>query len=97
MYVVRDVFRAKAGKAKELISKLKSTSPHFLTKGVKNIRVMTDVAATFWTVVWEFEVEEIQDYFDMSTIIDSDVKVYNAMEGYQEYIQEGHREIFRIE
>ncbi len=97
MYIVRDVFKAKAGKAKELVAVFKAATPHLLTKGAKKIRIMTDVAATYWTVAWEFEVNEISDYYDMSYHIDSDDKIYTIMEGYQEHILEGRREIFRIE
>jgi hypothetical protein len=45
----------------------------------------------------EFEVDKISDYFDLSNKTDSDSRVYNAMEGYQDLIIEGHREIFRVE
>lgn len=97
MYIVRDVFRAKAGKSKHLVAKFKAASPFFLEAGAKNIRILTDVSAEFWTVVWEFEIEEIGDYFAMSKHLNSDSNVYNALDGYQEYIAEGNREIFRIE
>jgi hypothetical protein len=54
MFIIRDVFKAKAGQVKQLTSKLKAASPYFLENGAKNIRIMTDASATFWTVVWEF-------------------------------------------
>lgn len=97
MYIIRDIFKAKPGKSKELVGIFKATSPYFLTKGVKNIRIMTDFVAEFWTVIWEFEVDEVQDYFDMSEHIDSDIKVFNALEGYQEHVLKGSREILKIE
>lgn len=97
MFLVRDIFKAKAGASKLLVAKFKAASPFFMTPGVRNIRVLTDKAATFWTVVWEFEVDEIQDYFDMSSHIDSDSQLYETLEGYQDHVLEGHREIFKIE
>ena len=56
MYLVRDIFKAKPGKSKQLVEIFKSTSTHLKTSSVKNIRILTDVSATFWTVIWEFEV-----------------------------------------
>ncbi len=97
MYLVRDVFKAKAGKSKELLAKLKAATPLFQTEGVKGIRLMSDTSTSFWTIVWEFEVEKIEDYFKMSSQIDTDSKIYSKMEGYQEHVLEGHREIFKIE
>jgi hypothetical protein len=97
MYIVRDVFKAKPGKSKDLIAKLKSTSPHFKSKGIRNIRLLTDVSSDFWQVIWEFEVEEIQDYFQMASMLDSNEKLSVAIDGYQEYIVSGHREIFQVE
>lgn len=97
MYVVRDVFKAKAGKAKQLVGLFKEASKHLLPHGASKIRVLTDVVSDFWTVVWEFEVNEIEDYFKMSRTVDGDMSVYNALEGYKEYVLEGHREILKIE
>ena len=97
MYVVRDIFKAKPGHAKQLVGLLKEASVPMLNHGPKNIRVLTDVVASFWSVVWEFEVEEVNDYLEMNKSVDGDVTVYNALEGYKDHIMEGHRENFRIE
>ncbi|MFT7035440.1 MAG: hypothetical protein ACJA2S_003964 [Cyclobacteriaceae bacterium] len=97
MYLVRDKFKAKPSKSKQLVEIVRSTSAHFKTNGISNIRVLTDVASTFWTVVWEFEVEEINDYFEMARNVDSNSDVYDSLEGYKEHVIEGNREIFRIE
>ncbi len=97
MYVVRDVFKAKSGKAKQLVQLFKEAEPYFLTKGVSKIRILTDVVSNYWTVVWEFEVNEINDYFEMSKNIDSNSDLFVALEGYKDHVDEGHREIFRLE
>ena len=97
MYLVRDIFKAKLGKSKQLVEMFRSTSAHLETKGIRHIRILTDVSSTFWTVIWEFEVEEINDYFEMSRNVDSNSDVYDSLEGYKEHVIEGKREIFRIE
>ena len=95
MYVVRDVFKAKVGTAKELVAIFKAATPLLLVKNIKDIRILTDVVNDFWTVIWEFEVENLNDYFDMSNHNDS--QVFTVMDRYQDYILEGRREIFQIE
>jgi hypothetical protein len=96
MFLIRDIFIAKPGKVKNLVEIFKATSPYFLSKGAKNIRVLTDTVSSFWTVVWEFEVDEIGDYFEMSKNVNEDPEVYGELEGYKDYVQEGRREIFEI-
>lgn len=96
MYLIRDVFVAKPGHAKQLVQIFKSTSPYFLKKGAKNIRVLTDVVSNFWEVVWEFEVEQIEDYFEMSQAVDSDIDVFTELQGYKEHVKQGRREVYKI-
>ena len=97
MHIVRDVFQAKPGKAKNLVEIFKTTSPHIEALGARNIRVLTDTAANYWTVVWEFEVDSVGDYFTMLNNKDGAKKVGAAMHGYMDLVQGGHREIFKIE
>ena len=62
MYLVREVFYTKPGKAKELVTKFKQVLPFFEKQGAKNPRIMTDIATTYWTVVFESEVEDLGDF-----------------------------------
>lgn len=97
MYVVRDVFNAKPGKAKNLVEIFKNTSPHIESIGASNIRILTDTVSNYWTVVWEFQVDSVNDYFNMLNNKDNAAKVGAAMQGYMDFIQGGHREIFKVE
>lgn len=97
MYIVRDIFKAKPGKSKQLVGILKEASQHMINHGPNDIRILTDVVSGFWTVVWEFEVSEISDYFEMNKSVDGDMAVYNALEGYKDHIVDGRREIFKVE
>ena len=47
MYVVRDVFKAKPGKAKELVAIFKKTIPAMESLGIRNMRVLTDSVSTY--------------------------------------------------
>ncbi|HEY3204085.1 MAG TPA: hypothetical protein VGL03_10535 [Thermoanaerobaculia bacterium] len=97
MYVIRDIFNTKPGRAKDLVAKVKQAMPHMRAPGVHGMRVMTDTVAGYWTVVCETEVEELQAYFDAGRGQSHSPEVDEAMKGYMELVNGGHREIFRIE
>jgi hypothetical protein len=97
MYLVREVFKARPGRARELVAKFKQVIPLMPVPGVKARRVMTDTVAAYWTVVMESEGEDLQAYLDMGRNRMSDPKVDEAMKGYMDLVYGGHREIFRIE
>jgi ABC-type nitrate/sulfonate/bicarbonate transport system substrate-binding protein len=96
MYVVRDVFKARPGKAKELVAKFRKALPEMHSPGAKNVRLMTDTVAGYWTVVIETEVEEVQHYFD-SMRTQPSAAAQEAMAGYMDLVYGGHREIFKVE
>lgn len=97
MYIVRNVFSCKAGKARELVAKLKAAAPHLQALGIRNVRVLTDAAAGFWTVVAESEVESLDAYFQALAERPASGELQEAMAGYMDLVAGGHREIFRIE
>lgn len=51
MYLVREVFHTKPGKAKELVKKFKQTAPYFEKQGMKSFKVMTDIATSVTSLV----------------------------------------------
>lgn len=97
MFLIRNVFHAKPGKAKELAAILINASKHMHKVGVKNTKVLTDVATTFWTVVLQGEVEDLNAYVDMAKIASKTPELGEAMKGYSDLIDNGFREIYRIE
>jgi len=97
MRVIRNVFKCKPGKAKELIEKLKKANA--LMKGagaVINERVLVDEVATFWTVVIETEVEDMAKFEESMKEYGSREDVQQAMAGYMDLVDGGYREIFRV-
>ena len=98
MFLVRNVFRAKPAQAKALAAVFKKAGPHIEATGVvKNLRVMTDAVATFWTVVIESEVEDLNAYLDMARLFRDNKAIGEAMKGYVDLVDGGHREVFKIE
>jgi len=97
MYVIRDVFVAKPGKAKALVEKFKGAIPFIDSTRVWGARMLTDTVASYWTVILELEVEELGDYFGMQEERAADPKWKEAMTGYMDLVEGGHREIYQVE
>ncbi len=63
MFLVRDVFRCKPGKAKDLAARFKAVVPSLeRDDGFRNCRVMVDSFAEYWTVVVEAEFENLEQF-----------------------------------
>lgn len=98
MYLVREVFHTKPGKAKELVKKFKQAAPYFEKDGMKNFKIMTDVATTYWTVVFESEVDDLGKFAkELRGGGKPQPEVEKIMEGYMDLVEGGHREIYLIE
>ena len=96
MYLIRDTFKCKPGKAKELVNKFKQTIPFMEEQNLKNIKILTDVVSNYWTVVLESEVETLAE-FENRRGFTSKPKVQEIMKDYMTLVEGGKREIFRIE
>lgn len=97
MFVIRDIFRCKPGKAKQLIDKLSATMASTeQLDGFRNGRLLVDFVADYWTVVWEAEVESLAHFEKHMSEYSTRPDVQEAMAGYLDLVEGGHREIFRI-
>ena len=97
MYIIRDVFQARPGQAKALVNIFKNADAIAQAQGMKNVRVLTDTVSTYWTVVLEFEVEQVADYFKLLQDRQQNKELGEAMKGYMDHVTGGHREIFKVE
>ena len=95
MYVVRNVFKCRPGKAKDVIAKFKATHALLADEGVRP-RVLVDEVAGFWTVVAELEVDDLAAFNKLMQERGSREDVQQAMAGYTDLVDSGYREIFRI-
>ena len=97
MYVVRDVFQCKPGKAKFLAEMFKRTLPTLeKLESFRNCRVMVDAVASYWTVVLEAEVESLAVFESHMATFGARPEVQEALKGYMDLVEGGRREIFRI-
>ena len=97
MYLIRDIFHTKPGRAKELVGKFKQAAPFFEKEGMKNMKLMTDMAATYWTVVMESEVDDLSKFAQAVRGGTSQPEVVKIMDGYMDLVDGGHREIYLVE
>ena len=93
-YKVRDVFQCKPGKARELVEKFKGTMSSM--GGDAKPQIMVDAVAGYWTVVLEAEVESLGDFEKRMAEFSARPEVQQAMAGYMDLVEGGHREIWRI-
>jgi hypothetical protein len=96
MYLIRDTFQCKPGRAKELVNKFKQTFPYMEEQKFKNIKILTDVVSNYWTVVLEAEVETLAE-FENRKGFTSKPQVKEIMKDYMALVEGGKREIFNIE
>jgi hypothetical protein len=95
MYVIRNVFKCKPGKAKAVIEKFKAAHALMADLGVKP-RVLVDEVAGFWTVVVEVDTDDLAAFEKVMHERGSRDDVQQAMAGYTDLVEGGYREIFRV-
>jgi hypothetical protein len=99
MYLVRDVMHCKPGQVRPMVDKFKELGKLLKKMGaVASMRITTDLSGErYWTVVSESEVKSLEEYGEISQKSMSDPKFQKIMKDYHNLIDEGRREIYRIE
>lgn len=93
MFVVRETFKAKPGKASTLAALFKE-----LFKEIPQFkaRVLTDVIAEFNTVVLEIECDDLTQFEKALRETMANPALRDKMKGYTELYIEGRREVYRV-
>ena len=99
MYVVRELMHCKPGKVGEMTQRFKQMAPLLKEAGfAAPPRIMTDVSGEpFWTIVWEQDVDNVEQYLQVTRQAMGDPRLQKIMEGYHEAVVSGKREIFKLE
>ena len=92
MFVVRETFTARPGKASALAAMFKQVMGEMTTL---KTRVMTDYIAGFNTVVLETEVQNLGDFEKELETYMSRQDLRDKMKGYTDMYQEGRREVYK--
>jgi hypothetical protein len=98
MYLIRDTMHCKPGKVREMIKRFKSLNELSKKVGLPPSRIMTDVSGEqFWTIVGEFEVESLDEFYRSMEKAFTDPQAAQIMSGYHEMVEGGRREIYKVE
>lgn len=98
MYMIREVMYCKPGKVRELVEKFKGLSEAAESMGYEGFRIYTDVSGErFWTLVAESEAESLDAFREMEEAVMGNEDAQEAMAGYHDLVEEGRREIYKVE
>ena len=102
MYLIREVFHCKPGQVRPLLEKFKAMAKLGEKMGMPAMRMMTDaIGPRYWTLVAEMEASSLTAYEEMMNNpqgTPEDMKKFEEiMKGYHEHVDQGHREVYKIE
>lgn len=102
MYVIRELMYCKPGKVRPMVEKFIAMSKLGEKVGMPKMRIMTDFCAErYWTVVAEMEVPDLQSFEKMMSSpqgsADDMKQIEEIMKGYHDLVEQGKREIYKIE
>ena|SRR5690348_14157458 len=105
MMLIREIMYCKPGKVKPLVEKFLTMSKLGEKMNMPKMKVMTDFAADrYWTVVAEMEAPSLQEFEAMMSgtgkyqASDDVMKQFEeVMKGYHDLVDQGRREIYKIE
>ena len=98
MYVVREIMHCKPGKVRPMVEKFKAMSELMEKLGMGRPRILTDLSGPpYWTVISEFEVENLAEFFEMDDQAFVEAGAGEIMAGYHDLVDHGRREIYKVE
>lgn len=103
MLLVREIMYCKPGKVRAMVEKFVAMAKLMEKYDQGKMKIMTDFAAErYWTIVSEFEVENMEAFEKMMSgdepYNEADMKQMEELtKGYHELVEYGRREIYKIE
>jgi hypothetical protein len=98
MYMLREVYQGERGKAPELIAALKTLDKIFEQAGYTNRRIFVDYDGPMDTVVYEFDVASLDQYFSMErgVFVDPDPDTKALIDTFNTNAKSGARTVYEI-
>ena len=98
MYMVRHVWNCARGKAPECVEGVKAVNSMFADGGNTSGRIYVDYSNRMDTVVWELEVESLDEYFtnQRGLYAAPPPGVTELVESFNDNTVEGNREIWQV-
>ncbi len=98
MYMLREVYRAERGKAPEIVAAFRVLDQWFEQTGYRNRRLYVDIDGPMDTVVYQFEVDSLDQYFVMerAVYVEPDEATKALIHAFNNNATSGYREIFEV-
>jgi hypothetical protein len=98
MYMMREVIQAQRGKAPEVVAAFKLLDQWFEQAGYMNRRIYVDYAGPMDTVVYQVELESLDQYFDMerATFVNPDKDTKALIDTMNNNGKSGYKEIYEV-
>ncbi len=98
MYMVREVIQAQRGKAPEIVAGFNVLDQWFNQAGYKNRRLYVDYDGPMDTVVYQVEVESLDQYFsgERASFVDPDEDMKALIDLFNTVGRSGYREIYEV-
>ena len=98
MYMVREIYTAERGKAPEIVAGFKVLDQMFESAGYTNRRVYVDYAGPMDTVVYQIELDNLDEFFmnERGHFVDPDDETKALIDHFNSNAKSGHREIYEV-
>jgi hypothetical protein len=96
--MVREVYQAQRGKAPEIVAGFHILDQWFERAGYTNRRIYVDYDGPMDTVVYQVELESLDEYFsaERAHFIDPDEEAKALIDLFNDTGRTGHREIYEV-
>ncbi|MDQ4032056.1 MAG: hypothetical protein M3332_07250 [Actinomycetota bacterium] len=98
MYLLREIYQAERGKAPEIVAAFKVLDQVFEKAGYTNRRIYVDYAGPMDTVIYQWELDSLDQYFSMERgfFIDPDADAKALIDSMNDNARSGSKEIYEV-
>lgn len=96
MYMLREVYQAERGKAPEIVATFKILDQALEKAGYTNRRIYVDFDGPMDTVVYQFEMESLDQYFTMERGVFVDPDAKPLIDAFNTNARSGYKEIYEV-
>jgi hypothetical protein len=98
MYMLREVYQAERGKAPEIVAGFKALDQAFEKAGYTNRRIYVDYSGPMDTVVYQWELESLDQYFAMERgfFVEPDPDAQALIDSLNNNAKSGYKEIYEV-
>ena len=98
MFMQREVLHCQRGKAPENVEDLKVINQIFVDMGNNSGKIYVDISGRYDTVVWEVELESLDQFFSLERgiYVDPDEETSRLIDRLNANTVAGYRELFEV-